>query len=281
VHQTLAKEPAHSVSVQVGNVKWQWNLLAKLWYPVLSYLTRNVPVTFLNYGYASDRPSARAPVLEEQDEADRCCIQLYHHVAGAIDLTGRSVLEVSCGHGGGASYMARYLEPRSVRGVDRNPEAIKLCKRRHKLPGLTFSCGNAMALDFAGESFDVVVNIEASHCYPDLARFFREVLRVLRPGGYFLYADFRDNDPGRAVVHRHVETSGLELIREENISREVIRGMQLNTEKYARLIRQLAPRFMRKPATSFAGLKGSPVYNALESGETVYFCYVLRKPGWD
>ena len=51
--------------------------------------------------------------------------------------------------------------------------------------------GNAESLPFADESFDAVINVEASHGYPDFPRFLAEVARVLRPGGHFLYADFR------------------------------------------------------------------------------------------
>ena len=54
--------------------------------------------------------------------------------------------------------------------------------------------------------------------------------------------------------------------------------MQLNTDKYAGLIASWFPRFMRRPAMIFAGLEGSPVYKALECGDTVYFLYTLRKP---
>ena len=101
-----------------------------------------------------------------------------------------------------------------MHGIDRNPHAIRLCKQRHKVPGLTFSCGNAMSLQFAKNTFDAVVNVEASHCYPDLPHFFQEVLRVLRPGGYFLYADFRRSDPDHARLHRQVEQSDLQVIRQ-------------------------------------------------------------------
>ena len=40
--------------------------------------------------------------LAESEEPDRYFIQLYHRVATQVDLTGKRVLEVSCGHGGGA-----------------------------------------------------------------------------------------------------------------------------------------------------------------------------------
>jgi ubiquinone/menaquinone biosynthesis C-methylase UbiE len=255
-----------------------WQQLARLWYPVLTRLSlRHEPISFLNYGYAGD-PSAALLHLEDRDEADRACIQLYDHVTGGIDLGGSRILEVSCGHGGGASYLARYLKPGSVHGIDRNPHAIRLCKQRHKVAGLTFSCGNAMSLKFARDTFDAVVNVEASHCYADLSHFFTEVGRVLRPGGYFFFADFRQAEPDHAVLHRQVQASDLEFISHENISHDVVRAMALNSDRYLRMIQKLVPRPLRKAAMSFAGLEGSGIYRALQSGKTVYFFYILRKP---
>lgn len=40
-------------------------------------------------------------------------------------------------------------------------------------------------------SFDVAVNLESSHCYPNIRRFFAELTRVLRPGCVLLHADYR------------------------------------------------------------------------------------------
>jgi ubiquinone/menaquinone biosynthesis C-methylase UbiE len=164
-----------------------------------------------------------------------------------------------------------------MRAVDQNASAIELCKSRHQVSGLTFSLGNALALDFPDETFDAVINIEASHCYPDMPRFVSEVRRVLRPGGHFLYADFRQSDSDQAILRRQLEASGMEVVLCRDISKNVLRGMQLNTDKYLELIRQLMPRILRRPAMRFAGVKGSAIYAALESGETVYLCYHLRK----
>jgi ubiquinone/menaquinone biosynthesis C-methylase UbiE len=252
------------------------NLLWKLWYPLLTRLTRNSPVVFLNYGYADPVPAAVIPVLMPEDEPDRPCIQLYNSVVRPLNLQGLRILEISCGHGGGASYIARYFKPESMLGLDRNRRAIKLCQQRHKAAGLSFSEGDALSLDFADQTFDAVVNVEASHCYPDIPRFLSEVVRVLHPGGHFLYADFRRRNPDSAVLRRQLEESGLEIIACEDITANVVRGMQMNTEKYLKLIRQLVPSWLRRPAMRFAGVPGSPIYKELSSGETVYLRYVLR-----
>ena len=108
-----------------------------------------------------------------------------------MDLSGKRVLEASCGHGGGASYLVRTLHPASYTGLDLNPAGIEFCRKRHNLPGLDFVQGNAEELPFADQSFDAVINVEASHLYPHFARFLAEVARVLAPGGHFLYTDFR------------------------------------------------------------------------------------------
>jgi fatty-acid O-methyltransferase len=57
--------------------------------------------------------------------------------------------------------------------------------------GLDFVQGDAQNLHFPDQSFDAVINVEGSHIYPNFERFLGEVARVLRPGGHFLYADFR------------------------------------------------------------------------------------------
>ena len=160
--------------------------------PFYRYLTRHLDddVLFLNWAYEEDPPLALP--LQATDEPSRYPIQLYHATATqAGELAGKRVLEVGCGRGGGASYVTRALRPASYVGLDLNKAGIEFCHRRHQLPGLEFVHGHAENLPFSQESFDAVINIESSHCYPHFDRFLSEVARVLRPGGIFLYADVR------------------------------------------------------------------------------------------
>jgi len=112
---------------------------------------------FMNYGFA-DRESSYLQ-LEPGDEQDRYCIQLYRHVAGAVDLTRRNVLEVGSGRGGGASFVKRYLNPARVTGVDLSESAVDFSMSRHRVEGLHFRVGDAERLPFDNDSFDVVINV--------------------------------------------------------------------------------------------------------------------------
>lgn len=161
----------------------------QLWYPFLTRRLHGEEVLFLNYAYEEEPPMAIP--LAPGDEPNRACIQLYHHVAAQVDLRGKNVLEVSCGHGGGASYLSRTLQPKHYTALDLNPAGINFCRQHHHVDRLNFAQGDAEKLPFEPDTFDVVINIEASHCYPDFPRFLAEVARVLQPGGHFLYADFR------------------------------------------------------------------------------------------
>lgn len=255
------------------NISAIWRrTLWKYWYPYLTSLTKDAAITFLNYGFVDDNP----PQLQPDDERNRLYIQLYHHVAGALDLTNADVMEISCGHGGGASYVARYLHPQSMLGVDRNPNAIEFCRTLHTVASLSFTQGDAESLQFADGSFDAILNVEASHCYGDFTRFLREVTRLLRPGGHFLFADFRSQtDFGK--LREEITQSGLQIVKQTEITPNVLRSMESDSQAKQLLIQQLAPRFLHKFAAQFAGVKGSGMFEGFASGETIYFSFVLQK----
>jgi SAM-dependent methyltransferase len=251
---------------------WAWDG----WYRYVSRLIAERGIAFLNYGYAELDPRVAPLTLEAVDEPERPCIQLYDRVARAIPLEGRDVLEVSSGHGGGASYVMRYLGPRSLLGIDRNPRAIEFCERSVSIPGLRFRHGTAEALPVADASFDVVINVEASHGYADVERFLAEVARVLRRGGSFLFADFRGSG-SRGRLRDAFARSGLELLREEDITPNVVRALELMSDGRATLLRELAPPIVRPLLRQFAGIRGSRVYREFREGRAVYLACVLRK----
>lgn len=109
--------------------QWVQLPLESQWYEHMSRLDRDAGMTFMNYGWASLDPSDRVLSLLPEDERNRYCIQLYHRVAGAINLSRMDVLEVGCGRGGGASHVMRYLRPRSLTGLDLAANATAFCRQ--------------------------------------------------------------------------------------------------------------------------------------------------------
>ena len=248
------------------------NLRFKYGYRFLSRLLARDDVLFLNYGYEEDPPMALP--LAASDEPDRFPIQLYHRTATQVDLVGKKVLEVSCGHGGGASYLMRTLHPASYTGLDLNTVGIEFCRKRHNLPGLDFVQGNAESLPFPDQSFDAVINVEAAINYQNVAPFLRRSGACAAPGGHFLYADIRYADE-IAAWEAELANIPMRLVSEQVINAEVMRGLEKN-----RLLDQITRRlpniaFLRGIANDYAGGPGSLIYRRLENGEASYrlFCF--------
>jgi ubiquinone/menaquinone biosynthesis C-methylase UbiE len=246
----------------------------KIWYPFLTRRLEAQDVTFLNYGYEDD-PPLDLP-LDESDQSNRYSINLYNQVATQVDLTGKKVLEASCGHGGGASYVVRTLKPAEYTGLDYNPDGVAYCVAHHNLPGLSFVHGNAEVLPFPDESFDAVVNVEASHAYPDLSKFLSEVARVLRPGGDLLYADFRGR-PEFPVWEGALDEMPLRQVSKRVINDSVVRSLDASAQDKLDLISHRLPKFLRPFSRHFAGVPGTGIYNLIESRAAEYRIYRFTK----
>jgi ubiquinone/menaquinone biosynthesis C-methylase UbiE len=253
---------------------WLKVAMNKYWYPLITRRWEKDDITFLNWGYEEDPPLGLP--LAPEDEPNRYCIQLYHRTATQADLSGKKVLEVSSGHGGGAAYLVRTLHPASYTGLDYNPDGVAFAQRRHNLPGLDFVHGNAESMPFPDESFDAVINVEAAHAYPHFDRFLPEMVRVLRPGGHFLYADFRgfleydDWDAALAGIP-------MQMTSKREINTEVLRGMDKNSERYLDLVSRHVPKFLQSFGRLFSGAPGTMAYRQLQQGKLSYRMYHFIK----
>lgn len=254
------------------------NIFNRQWYEQMSAIDRDADMIFMNYGWANLTPGRQPQELRPEDEANRFCIQLYHRVASAVDLRDKDVLEVGCGRGGGASYVARYLSPRSMTGLELATRAVEFCQRYYAVPGLRFVEGSAEDLHFPADSLDAVINVESSHCYNHIERFFNGAYRVLRPGGTFLYVDHREA-PAVDAWRQQILAAGFRLIEEENVGPNVVRSLELDDARKQALIEKKVPKLLRNIFHEFAGMQGSrSQYATLRSGEKCYVRFVLQKP---
>jgi MPBQ/MSBQ methyltransferase len=108
--------------------------------------------------------------------------------------SGTTVLDVGCGIGGSSRILAREYGFH-VTGITISPQQVKRAQGLTP-PGVIaqFQVDDALALSFPDSSFDVVWSIEAGPHMPDKAQFARELLRVLKPGGILLVADWNQRD---------------------------------------------------------------------------------------
>ncbi|MEL6383544.1 MAG: methyltransferase domain-containing protein [Cyanobacteria bacterium J06626_18] len=132
-------------------------------------------------------------------------IDFVHEMArwGGLDQLpqGTTLLDVGCGIGGSSRILARDYGF-SVTGVTISPEQVQRARELTPI-GLDaqFRVDDAMALSYPDASFDVVWSVEAGPHMPDKATFARELLRVLKPGGVLVVADWNQRDDRRQPLN--------------------------------------------------------------------------------
>lgn len=110
------------------------------------------------------------------------------HLDPARDLAGRKVLEIGCGRGGFACWLARQPSaPAEVVGCDFSPVAVEMAGRFAASLGIKntrFEVADIQKLDqFPDATFDTVFSTETIEHVPDPPLAVRQLARVLKPGG--------------------------------------------------------------------------------------------------
>ncbi len=232
---------------------------------------------YMNYGFAPLEASDNEPELAPDDAPDRYAINLYHHVATRVAVRDRDVLEVGCGRGGGSSYIARYLKPRRMVGIDISRNAVAFCRRVNSAANLEYRHGDAEALPFPDSSFDAVVNVESSFCYGSFDGFIAEVARVLRPGGHLLLADIRLAEEVEEL-DAALARSPLQVVDRRDITANVVEALARDSERRAGAKGDRVAPPLRGLFDTFLGVEGTRIPVHLRQREMIYLSYCLRKP---
>ena len=237
----------------------------------------------MNWGYAEIDPEEEELELDEKDEENRYSIQLYRHVVGSIEIADLEVLEIGSGRGGGAHFVKKYFKPKTLTGVDFLSKAVEMSNEEFSEEGLLFVHGDAEDLPFEDNRFDAVINIESSHCYVKIKKFYAQVHRVLRPHGYFLYADLFEKSRVESI-RDDIRNAGLSIAREKNITKHVVRSLDNTSDRKLKKIVKLSKILalpMDSPRINFSkdmcGLRGTEEYNRLVNGEVFYLSFIVVK----
>jgi MPBQ/MSBQ methyltransferase len=107
---------------------------------------------------------------------------------------GTTVLDVGCGIGGSSRILAKDYGF-DVTGVTISPQQVqRATELTPEEVTAKFQVDDALALSFPDNSFDVVWSIEAGPHMPDKAKYAQEMMRVLKPGGILVVADWNQRD---------------------------------------------------------------------------------------
>jgi ubiquinone/menaquinone biosynthesis C-methylase UbiE len=101
-----------------------------------------------------------------------------------VDRTPERILDVGCGTGEGTLFLAREFPQARVRGVDLSEEMVRAAVAKVGLDPegrIAFKVGDAAALPYPDDSFDLVAQL-------NMPPFFGELARVLRPRGHVIVA---------------------------------------------------------------------------------------------
>jgi len=136
------------------------------------------------------------------------------------EYAGGAVLDL--GVGGGRTIGLASRAAGAFVAIDYVPELVQVARQR--FPGVDIRVGDARRLDFAPESFDLVlfsINGIDAVSHTDRGAVLREVRRVLLPGGTFYFSTHNRSGPGPRerpwgpppVTMRHPRSSVLSLLR--------------------------------------------------------------------
>ncbi len=230
---------------------------------------------YMNFGYVANQNQQYATVDLPPYMLHKNSVKLTLEVVGNADLEDKKILEVGCGRGGNILTMNKYYNPASIVGLDLCEYSIDYCQQNHTEKELFFTVGDAESLPFPNEEFDVLFNLESSHAYPNLTRFYHEVNRVLKPGGLFLYSD--NLFPGQFLeAEQYLRELGFVIERNQDITENILKScdeIAVNRKGAFQSVTSKDQSYLE----DFVASPGSPVYEEMNQRKRYYKILKLRK----
>lgn len=103
-----------------------------------------------------------------------------------VNLSGAKVLEAMCGSGGITDFLVE--KQAEVTGLDISPKELEIFQANY--PDCKTLCASILDTKIESETFDCVVVVGGlHHLHPNLSAAIREMHRILKPNGYFCFAE--------------------------------------------------------------------------------------------
>jgi ubiquinone/menaquinone biosynthesis C-methylase UbiE len=134
-------------------------------------------------------PVTNVPIKFEDGAAYERMMGTWSRLVGSVLLdwlappAGLKWLDVGCGNGAFTEMIVRRCAPAEVTGLDPSEAQLKFARSRPGMNSVVFKTGDAMALPYADNSFDIAVMALVLFFVPDPAKGVAEMMRVVKPGG--------------------------------------------------------------------------------------------------
>jgi ubiquinone/menaquinone biosynthesis C-methylase UbiE len=167
-----------------------------------------------NYCLPGDIGSMKMTKLEKRfvnsKRHSRNNIELVESLIQLINMAGiERVLEVGCGFGTVAAHLTE-RHSLHVAGSDVDPDQIQLAKTVNQTsPCLQFLTADATKLPFEEQSFDMVLSFKVMHHIPGWESVLKEISRVVKPGGYYLFNDLACTSFTKKILRTIIKKAGI------------------------------------------------------------------------
>jgi len=118
-----------------------------------------------------------------------------------------NVLDLGCGVGWATRVLAQKASRGIVLGIELSDRMIAQARTGYRNPhNALFIVGDASEIPCSEGFFNAVLSVESIYYYPDVEFVFREVHRILKPGGraFFLISYFKENASGHEWA-KHID----------------------------------------------------------------------------
>jgi tocopherol O-methyltransferase len=228
-----------------------------------------------------------------RETPEQAQVNLLDHCSVLVCPSGE-VLDVGCGHGGTAIYLAERFGC-EVLGLTLSHKQLQIAQTNAASAGqqdrVRFLAVDAEHYDYPANAFDLVWMMESSEHFSDKPRYLKNVARTLRPNGKLLLAAWTGSMKSarvRAVAQAFlcpelwtgqeyeaaIVNAGLHVTYREDLTAQVIRTWEVCRDR-ARVARAAQPLLPRAAREFVEGI--DTILDAYRSGELTYTVFgVLR-----
>lgn len=137
-----------------------------------------------------------------------------------LPMPGADSIDIGCGGGANLGRLLDLCPQGHVTGIDYSPTSVATSLHVNRNAVRKGRCdvqqGDVSALPLENAMFDLACAFETIYFWPDVEQGFREVWRILKPGGMFMVCNEADGT-NSAVKDRSDIVDGLTIYTEEEI----------------------------------------------------------------